>query len=484
MPVPLRLDALFCGTRDFLVPAVYPDSLNGGDSLQCDLLFRPTGFGERVDTVVLHTEQGTLRLPLRGSSPPPVLAVRERLVGFGMAAVTDSVRRTLMVYNRGRVNRLTLQRLPRRTSAFGVRPLRISTIAPGDSTRIDLFFHVHSFLTNGYGVYHDTLTIDSDGGRVRLPLLGDSPPPRLRMESAFVGFGDLPVGDSAFATVRLWNASVNTLRIDTVRGRQGAFRPLSGRITVGARDTVELLLRFSPPVPGEFVDTLLIVNNSWTPAVRLYVNGVAPPPLIELDRTTLTFEPVALGEVSRGLVRLSNASISRLCVDTAGTRSRNFRIDGWNGRTWLRTGDTLTLSVTFRPDSLRHFSDTLTILSNASTPVLSIPLEGDGALSGRLSVAREVPLVFELFQNYPNPFNGSTTFRYSLPSRAAVRLEIYNTLGQLVERVLNDDRDAGFHDVPWQATVPSGTYYLRFVATPAGAPDKHFLATRKMLLMR
>ena len=89
-----------------------------------------------------------------------------------------------------------------------------------------------------------------------------------------------------------------------------------------------------------------------------------------------------------------------------------------------------------------------------------------------------LPDRFEVSQNYPNPFNAQTEIEYSLPRESHVRIEIYNLLGQNVETLVDDTRQAGYHQVVWDATnVPTGVYFYRIAAGD-------FTQTRKMLLMK
>lgn len=88
------------------------------------------------------------------------------------------------------------------------------------------------------------------------------------------------------------------------------------------------------------------------------------------------------------------------------------------------------------------------------------------------------PEAFRLYQNYPNPFNPVTTIRYDLPDRSAVRLAVYNVLGQLVATLVDDIQSAGAHTVHWDGSEwRSGVYFLRLESS-------RFQATRKMLLLR
>lgn len=89
-----------------------------------------------------------------------------------------------------------------------------------------------------------------------------------------------------------------------------------------------------------------------------------------------------------------------------------------------------------------------------------------------------VPVAFRLYQNYPNPFNPLTTIRYDLPERSAVKLAVYNLLGQLVTTLVDDAQAAGTYTVQWDGSEwGSGVYFLQL-------ESNGFRETRKMLLLR
>ena len=84
------------------------------------------------------------------------------------------------------------------------------------------------------------------------------------------------------------------------------------------------------------------------------------------------------------------------------------------------------------------------------------------ALTGRALPAR-----FALGPNYPNPFNPSTIIPYQLAASSAVRLEVFNLLGQRITTLVDGERAAGFHTATWHATdgagraVGAGVYIYR-----------------------
>jgi hypothetical protein len=88
------------------------------------------------------------------------------------------------------------------------------------------------------------------------------------------------------------------------------------------------------------------------------------------------------------------------------------------------------------------------------------------------------PKQVSLEQNFPNPFNPSTTIKYELPSGSHVTLSVYDMLGREVSVLVNERRDAGVHEVKFDASgLSSGVYFYRLTAGS-------FVQTRKLLLLR
>ncbi|MBL7073767.1 M6 family metalloprotease domain-containing protein [candidate division KSB1 bacterium] len=89
-----------------------------------------------------------------------------------------------------------------------------------------------------------------------------------------------------------------------------------------------------------------------------------------------------------------------------------------------------------------------------------------------------IPTSYQLCQNYPNPFNPVTTIVYGLPQYGHVTLKVYNILGQGVATLVDDYREAGYHQVGWESGgMASGIYFYRLEV-------KGFSGTKKMLLLR
>lgn len=103
--------------------------------------------------------------------------------------------------------------------------------------------------------------------------------------------------------------------------------------------------------------------------------------------------------------------------------------------------------------------------------------------TGVESTDRNVPKSFELSQNYPNPFNPTTDIRFSIPATSVVKLQVYNSIGQLVATLVNGTMEAGNYSAKLNGgNLASGIYLYRLEASSNGKSS--FVTTKKMLLVK
>ncbi|MDZ7263012.1 MAG: PKD domain-containing protein [candidate division KSB1 bacterium] len=92
------------------------------------------------------------------------------------------------------------------------------------------------------------------------------------------------------------------------------------------------------------------------------------------------------------------------------------------------------------------------------------------------------PVAFALHPNYPNPFNPETWISFDVPEPTAVKVVIYNRLGQKVRTLVDETKPAGRYQVRWNGCddngrrVSSGIYFYQLESSK-------FNATRKMILL-
>jgi hypothetical protein len=85
---------------------------------------------------------------------------------------------------------------------------------------------------------------------------------------------------------------------------------------------------------------------------------------------------------------------------------------------------------------------------------------------------------FRLYQNYPNPFNPSTTFRFDLPQRTNVTLQIFDLEGRSVATIIDGMMESGPQEVQFDASGLASGIYLYTLRTGT------FVDTKKMVLLK
>jgi hypothetical protein len=85
---------------------------------------------------------------------------------------------------------------------------------------------------------------------------------------------------------------------------------------------------------------------------------------------------------------------------------------------------------------------------------------------------------FSLYQNFPNPFNPSTTIKYDIVKKGEVKLEVYNSLGELMQTIDLGMKNTGSYEYSFNAAfLSSGVYFYKL-------NSNGFAETRKMLLIK
>lgn len=79
--------------------------------------------------------------------------------------------------------------------------------------------------------------------------------------------------------------------------------------------------------------------------------------------------------------------------------------------------------------------------------------------------SNHVPGLFKIEQNYPNPFNPATQIQYTVEKQAHVKIKIYDLLGNEIQQLVNEKKEAGLYSIKWQAeNFPSAVYFCRIEA--------------------
>jgi hypothetical protein len=150
---------------------------------------------------------------------------------------------------------------------------------------------------------------------------------------------------------------------------------------------------------------------------------------------------------------------------------------GVAGRGWEKIGFVNGNGNSNSPKSY-SFTDTDVLSGKYSYRLKQIDNDGQFEYSKTIEVDLGAPSKFELAQNFPNPFNPETSISFTLPVAGSVKLTVYNLLGQEVQSLVNEYKEAGTHIINFNASeFNSGVYIYKLVANGV-------TQTRKMTLIK
>jgi hypothetical protein len=107
-----------------------------------------------------------------------------------------------------------------------------------------------------------------------------------------------------------------------------------------------------------------------------------------------------------------------------------------------------------------------------------IDLDGSFEYSPSVEVSGVNVNSYTLDQNYPNPFNPSTVISYNIPVDGFVKLAVYNSLGEEVALLVNENLNAGSYNVEFKGkNLSSGIYFYKLQAGD-------FTIVKKMMMLK
>lgn len=211
-------------------------------------------------------------------------------------------------------------------------------------------------------------------------------------------------------------------------------------------------------------------NLSPFSATRTFTTGIAAPVLVAPSDSAINvsinpdfeWQPVNGAETYRIQVATSGSFVGTgLIINTTGLTNTTFSATNLQLNKkyfWRVRGIT--------PNYEGTYSQVRTFTTTASVDVSEA----------------KVPFEYELFQNFPNPFNPSTEISFSILNREHVSLIIFNVLGTEIATLVDNELDAGIHNITFNkndisTTLTSGIYFYQL-------STDSFKQTKKMLLLK
>ncbi len=197
-----------------------------------------------------------------------------------------------------------------------------------------------------------------------------------------------------------------------------------------------------------------------------------------VHRRTVDVDVVVPVELTSFAANVKDQDVVLNWITASETNNRGFEIERRTINTGFVSVGFINGKGTITESQSYSFIDKKMLPGSYTYRLKQIDFDGSSEYSQEVEAKITNPIDYVLSQNYPNPFNPSTTISYSIPEDGNVTIKVYDILGNEVASLVDEFKQAGKHDLVFNASnLSSGVYYYKM--TSAG-----FSKIKKLMLMK
>ena len=291
------------------------------------------------------------------------------------------------------------------------------------------------------------------------------------------------------------NIGEEPLKINDIRSEASwlhSVEPLSFELTPGASRMVNVLVTDNDLETGLYESELHIISDDpvkpdLSILLSFNVLPVLPKPTITVNPDTV-YMNATIGETvayDSSLIIVGNTGDDTLRVSSIVWNANwitfidptTFEVSPGNEKSVMIIGSTKDMQQGL------HYAEVTINSNDEKDPEYKVLVVMDLIISDVGYVSNQfVADSYILRQNYPNPFNPETNIQFSIPEETHVTITIYNTMGQVINKLIDTSMSAGEHHVVWNADNQNGSKVSSGIYVYELRTDKVKLI-RKMVLL-
>ena len=303
---------------------------------------------------------------------------------------------------------------------------------------------------------HQRLLLDADLGMIRFDPLVVTFPPAVS-------------GGYSQAILRMKNTTAlpKVVELGPISNEAFMFAlPLKNSLIFAPGEEKKIPVFFAPDRSDEFSgDLSLILEADWKPVITIPLNGVAPAEaaLVESADPYLHFGRVALGQNRDASLSIRNSGNISLEMSDVVISGDAFTLKSTLPFV-LAAGEFYDIQLSFQPDSVGAFNDSLAFVSNAYAEPPSISLIGEGVDDTHASIRLSN---HDRLQVFPNPLSLQSTLTFPKSYTGPSQFIVSDLRGKQWLHLEVDGPPKGSHVIslgPYLSGLPAGVYMGRFVS--------------------
>jgi Abnormal spindle-like microcephaly-assoc'd, ASPM-SPD-2-Hydin len=387
----VTISSISIAGANFSVKSGAAVTLTPNQTTTISVAFAPTATGSAQGTLSVASDASNSKMNIMltgtGIAPSSQLSPSSTTLNFGNATVGGAASLPVVLTDHGTAD-LTISSVTVQGTGFSASGGTNVNLNPDGTATINVKFDpTHTGSASG------TVTVASNAANspVQISLSGTgvtAPTSQLSSSTTSVAFGNVTVGSPVTKSITLTDAGTANVSISTVSATGTGFSTIGGaNANLNPNGTATVSVTFSPTAAGVVQGKLSISSNATNSVVQISLSatGVAKnnssaesePSQLTPSATSVGFGSVNVGTPVTKTVNLTDSGSTNITISGVSTTGAAFSASG-GSKVTLTPNGSVAISVSFDPTSAAAAQGTLSISSNASNTVLSIPLSGTG----------------------------------------------------------------------------------------------------------
>jgi hypothetical protein len=378
--------------KDFRMSGLsFPLTLAAGQRKSFTVTFAPQSAGSATGSIAVTTDAANpvVSVPVSAvATVPGALISNPSSLSFGSVQVGGGQTLSAALTNSGGSS-VTVSQASISGSGFTISGLNLPlTLAAGQSAAYGVTFNPQSGGSAG-----GTLSFASDASNrtLAVPLTSSAATAgALTSAPSSLNFGTGQVGTPQTLSETLTNTGGSSITI-TQANLSGAGFTMTGLtlpVALAAGQSTTFNVTFTPQSGGAASGSLAITSNASNSNLSVPLTGnVATPGVLSTSDSSLSFGSVQVNGTASQTETLTNSGGTNVTVTQAQVSGTGFSVTGLTLPMTLKPGQSFTFGAAFKPTSGGNATGSISVVSDASNPTLTITLAGTASVAGQLAVS-------------------------------------------------------------------------------------------------
>lgn len=201
------------------------------------------------------------------------------------------------------------------------------------------------------------------------------------LSTASLSFGSVEIATTQEETFSITNTGTETITITNIITPTGfSVKSTTETITTGSSKT--FTVSFSPSEVKSYHGTITVVSNTTSVNKTLLVEGIGISEivgtetfLININETVLDFGDTSTAATDSKNFIINNTGTGSISI-TEITSNSNFTVNPTSAI--INAGENKTFDITFSPTAIQNYTQSITVISNATNTLEDLNLSGYG----------------------------------------------------------------------------------------------------------